>query len=78
MVNVLVELFAPAEDAPERAAKVIKYFTDGNYEAKDLPGMLVNAVLDWLKPVQDSSGSYLPDSIAIKEAELVLQSIGDK
>lgn len=78
MINVLTEIFAPIPDSADHAESVIRFFTDNHYSSKDLPGMYVNAVLDWMKPVADTSGTYFPDSIAIKEAELVLQSLGDK
>jgi len=50
---------------------VIKFFF-GTDSVKTITGAQVHALLDWLKPTQDSGGDYLPDGYAVTEAQMVL------
>jgi hypothetical protein len=41
---------------------------------KDIPDNYVIALLDWLKPVEDSGGDYNPDDMAVTEATSVISA----
>lgn len=44
-------------------------FVTGESSIKTIPDPMVIALLDWLKPTQDSGGNYLADAMAEKEAQ---------
>jgi hypothetical protein len=44
--------------------------------SKELTDAQVIAALDWVKPIKDSGGAFMPDPVAQKEANLVLDGLG--
>jgi len=48
---------------------IVQRFLFGVDSMNDAPDSLVLAALDWLKPVQDSGGAYVVDSMAVTEAK---------
>ncbi len=58
--------FAGNPDSDKIRHSCLKYLT-GVDSGKDVSNKMVKAMLDWLKPVKDSGGVYLPDEMAAKE-----------
>lgn len=73
VAGVLEKCFAGDPDSDRIRHSVMKYLTGyDSVAAKDgMPGIYVNALLDWLNPIKDSGGAYEPDSLAVKEANAV-------
>jgi len=47
-------------------------FISGESSSKKVPDNYVLAILDWLKPIKDSGGQWIPDQMAAKEAQSLL------
>lgn len=64
-IQLTAMLMRDALGGDDKRHIVTKYLT-GHESLKDC-GVMVNALLDWLKPVQDSGGAYTVDPLAGKE-----------
>ena len=53
--------------------QVCSYLT-GEASSKKILSEYVIAILDWLKPTQDSGGAYMPDPMAVKEVGAILEA----
>jgi hypothetical protein len=62
----------PGTQADEARHLALKYLT-GEASSKNVPDAYVLALLDWLKPAQDTTGAWAPDAMAEREAALVLR-----
>ena len=62
--------FAGQQHADKIRHSITKYLT-GVTSMKEVPQPMVHALLDWLKPVQDSGGEYIPDAMAVTEIKSV-------
>jgi hypothetical protein len=52
---------------PEKVRhSILKYLT-GSSSLKELSGQMISAILDWMKPTQDSGGAYIVDKMAASE-----------
>ena len=71
MVGMLETCFAGDGDASAKRHTLCKYLTDFA-STKKIPDNYKLALLDWLKPVKDDGGAYIPDPVAEKEAQAVL------
>jgi hypothetical protein len=70
MVGMMELAFAPDKDAAKIHRSCIRFLW-GYDSTKKMSGPQVKATLDWLAPVKDSGGSYLPDDMAVKELHAV-------
>lgn len=77
MVGMLEACFADKEAAQKR--HLVSIYLTGCASTKDnpttgekgMPDSYRLAILDWLKPVKDAGGAYMPDSMAQQEAWLI-------
>jgi hypothetical protein len=53
----------------------IQGYLFGDESLTDTEPEFILAALDWLKPMADSGGAYIPDTMAIQEAEAVLDML---
>lgn len=67
----LEEAFAPDADSKAKRHAVMAYLF-GVESVKDMTAGQVLAGLEWLKPAPDERGDYHPDSMAAREATMVL------
>jgi hypothetical protein len=65
---MMSELFAGCSDSEARKHALQTYLT-GKAHMKDISDAYVLALLDWLDPKKDSGGAFLPDGMAVKEAQ---------
>lgn len=75
LVGMLDMCFAGSskEVSDMKRHQVCSYLT-GEASSKKIPSEYVIAMLDWLKPTQDSGGAYTPDPMAIKEIGAILEA----
>ena len=71
MVGMLEALFAGGNSEVQRK-ELCQYLT-GYASSKEIPENFKLALLDWLKPVKDSGGAYMPDAMAQREAQTVVK-----
>jgi hypothetical protein len=71
LVGTLNDCFM-GQDVEECRHLVTLYLT-GEASSKAVPDAFVLAILDWLKPTKDTTGAYVPDPMAEREAALVLR-----
>ena len=77
LASMLEACFAGEEMSADIRHSVTAYLT-GYKSIKDMPGAVVKVLLDWLDAKQNSSGEYMPNILAIKEANAVrVQSLKD-
>lgn len=62
--------FAGQQHTDKIRYTITKYLT-GFTSMKEVPHPMVHALLDWLKPAEDSGGEYKPDAMAVKEIKSV-------
>jgi hypothetical protein len=59
------------EGADMKRHEAMQFLTD-EASSKKLPDNYVLAILDWLHLVKDSGGAYIPDEMAVREAQTLL------
>jgi hypothetical protein len=70
MVGGLNTCYA-GEGADMKRHEALQFLT-GEASSKKLPDNFVLAILDWLHLTQDSGGAYIPDQMAVREAQTML------
>jgi len=70
MVGGLNTCYA-GEGADMKRHEALQFLT-GEASSKKLPDNFVLAILDWLHLTQDSGGAYIPDEMAVREAQTLL------
>lgn len=70
LAMLLNKCFAGESDAEEKRHHVQKYLF-GVESLNDTFDSLILAALDWMKATKDSGGDYLPDPLAMQEAQKV-------
>lgn len=71
VMGMLNACFAGDSDSEAKRKGVLR-FLFGIESGKDLSSPRVLSLLDWLKPTRDSGGAYVPDSMAAREAALII------
>ncbi|MFA5150999.1 MAG: phage recombination protein Bet [Clostridia bacterium] len=59
------------KDADMKRHEALQFLTE-EASSKKLPDDFVLAILDWLHMTQDSGGAYIPDEMAVREAQTLL------
>ena len=81
LASMIEECFAGMEKPDKIRHSVVKYLA-GNNSLKEIQPGMVKALLDWIKPMPDSGGAYVPDAMAAKEIKSVwtaaLQAAGQE
>lgn len=68
LVTGMIDIcFAGQPDSDAIRHAITEYLT-GCKSSKEIPGVYILALLEWLKPKQDSGQAYYPDPMAVKEA----------
>ena len=70
MVGMLEVCYA-GDGADLKRHEACKYLTD-TASTKQMKPEFVLALLDWLKPEKLDTGEYVPDGMAVKEAQSIL------
>jgi len=70
MVSGLNTCYA-GKDADMKRHEALQFLT-GEASSKKLLDNFVLAILDWLHLIQDSGGAYIPDEMAVREAQTLL------
>lgn len=66
-VGMMAAVFAGDDDKRH----TVQEYLFGAPSGYEIPDELILAGLDWLKPTKDTGGAYLPDAMAVKEAQAV-------
>lgn len=67
----MIEVCFAGVDNPDKIRHSVVRYLAGTDSLKDVQPAMVKAMLDFLKPVQDSGGAYAPDEMAVKEIKSV-------
>jgi hypothetical protein len=73
MVSMMEYTFAPDPDAAKIRRSCLMFLW-GVDSSKKMTGPQILAMLDWLKPVKDTGGSYTPDPMAVRELKAVWEA----
>jgi len=67
----MIEVCFAGVDNPDKIRHSVVRYLAGTDSLKEVQAPMVKAMLDFLKPVQDSGGAYAPDEMAVKEIKSV-------
>lgn len=70
--GMLEACFAGDMDSTAKRHSLTAYLI-GVDTMRDATPAQVNALLDWVKPTKDEGGAYLPDAMAVKEAQAIVK-----
>ena len=70
LASMIEVCFIGMDHADKVRHSVVRYLA-GKDSLKDVQPAMVKAMLDFLKPIQDSGGAYSPDEMAVKEIKSV-------